>query len=336
MTDGDYLVIISFASLSCAGDMLVIVTWLSFGSYATNFSVRYVAYAAIADVIASGMCITNQIHAAPTEPLLCSGFAVIQWASNFATWLWTAAIAHSFRKCFLERSADVKPGQECLAHLICWLLPFVLISLAIAFGASFGADPRISANASDGQCDWQSSSGLNVVTDVSADLIIDGSLLSVAAYNCWAFASVSQMMTSASNEADHMLRTSMRSTSIEAHSVHSGDTTEPLAGTSRRLSLWRPFMAYVFVFIGSQGPGVVWNVVSDARPRMSAPQILLTVFYCLANSHGWLNAIVYGLTNRRLADRWRQAPALVTTLVCTICRPWHQLRMRTSSFSGSY
>jgi hypothetical protein len=98
-----HLAVTITAAISCVGDAAVIIAWLSLGPCApismfrpaVNFSVRFVAYLAIADLLASGCgVVNNNMYMYASMPAaLCSASAFLEWFMAFATWLWTAAIA---------------------------------------------------------------------------------------------------------------------------------------------------------------------------------------------------------------------------------------------------
>eukprot|EP00966_Prymnesium_polylepis_P137744 3183270-Prymnesium_polylepis.1 len=71
---------------------------------------------------------------------------------------------------------------------------------------------------------------------------------------------------------------------------------EPVAAVAarRRITLWPTFVAYLALFIISQGPGAVESVLPDSVSFPSEANVLVDV---LANLHGFLNALVFGATN---------------------------------------
>tara|TARA_B110001452_G_C15161989_1_gene404157 strand:+ start:54 stop:371 length:318 start_codon:yes stop_codon:yes gene_type:complete len=68
-------------------------------------------------------------------------------------------------------------------------------------------------------------------------------------------------------------------------------------------------LADILAFVVSQSPGAVWDIFADFDPQ--APQtepgvqVLLSV---LMYSHGWLNAIVYGVSNKLMLEQWLRWP----------------------------
>jgi len=72
--------------------------------------------------------------------------------------------------------------------------------------------------------------------------------------------------------------------------------------------VWWP-RADILAFVVSRSPGAVWDIFADFDPQ--APQtepgiqVLLSV---LMYSHGWLNAIVYGVSNKLMLEQWLRWP----------------------------
>jgi hypothetical protein len=158
-----HLAVTITAAISCVGDAAVIIAWLSLGPCAPqsmfrptiNFSVRFVAYLAFADLLASGCGLVNNSMYAIMPAALCEASALLEWFMTFATWLWTAAIAFAFHACFSEGCVDVTCRTEIASHLVCWGGPVVLLGSALALGSKFG--PPGPTSAADPSCTWQDS-----------------------------------------------------------------------------------------------------------------------------------------------------------------------------------
>jgi hypothetical protein len=273
-------------------DLLIIATWL-FGRAAprVNFSVRLVAYFAVANLVTSGMAIINDVDRLRVGDAVCVMFALLEWYSTLASWLWTGAIAVAFRVCFQTGTIDLSAIVERKMHAVCWLAPAALLGAALAMGASFG-----STDPSTGHCGWIDTHGRNKVADASADVVILGCLLTVTLVDCWAFVSV------------YLILRNLRKCTA----------SEPLAAQqpARNQQMWRTFTAYVVAFVCTQGPRGLWDAGRDARPgALSSAQLVgkQTVF-CLSYSHGFCNAVVWGMSNKQLWQRWRSLPAVCCEL----------------------
>jgi len=233
---------------------------------------------------------------------LCIAMGAIEWWATWASWLWTAAIALAFRSCFLSyqhssSSVDVSPSSEATAKLICWGVPIILVGLTYVSGNSFG---RESNGRATEHCGFLDPDPNAYWTAVSASILVSGVLWAVVLCNTGAFISTHMLLQRILDLAD-----------------------DGLLGTSghrRRVKLWPTFMAYILAFCGSQGPGAVCDIFISMGVPLSDG--LLEVMNTLAYCQGWLNAIVYGVSNKHIFAKWR-------TLACDCCRDHVMARFTT-------
>ena len=80
------------------------------------------------------------------------------------------------------------------------------------------------------------------------------------------------------------------------------------AELSRRTRLWPRFALYILTFLASQGPTGV-RIILQLTTCIDASASPAWLWLCrfstvLCPLHGALNGLVYGLTNRRLYQRW--------------------------------
>jgi hypothetical protein len=229
--------------------------------------------------------------------MICSGLAVAEWYGVFASWMWTAAIACAFRSCFRRGKVNPTRLEEVGMHLACWLLPAGLLGAAAALGSQFGAvDDGESGSGgsstadSTALCGWLTEDDLDApeLPEVASDMIINGLLLGVFAFNSFAFLSVYQTLNKA------------------AEATASAELLEGSASARRRNQLWRTFVAYLAAFVITQAPRALYNLALDIRHFDAA--VATELVYCMSYSHGIVNAVVYGVTNRALWDHWRRWP----------------------------
>ena len=64
--------------------------------------------------------------------------------------------------------------------------------------------------------------------------------------------------------------------------------------------MWPRFLAYLLIFLLSQGPGVLWSVLGNPP----WPMWVRIGIQALGNLNGFLNAVVYGLTNVAVYRHW--------------------------------
>ena len=73
-----------------------------------------------------------------------------------------------------------------------------------------------------------------------------------------------------------------------------------LAAVRLRTKVWPRFLMYILVFLSSQGPGVIWSLLGNPNWPWGV-QIFIGV---ISNLNGFLNALVYGLTNVQIYRHW--------------------------------
>ncbi len=86
---------------------------------------------------------------------------------------------------------------------------------------------------------------------------------------------------------------------------------------------WPTFTAYILVFVVSQAPGAIVNVIAAAGAPVSSSLAVTTD--ALAYSHGWFNAVVYGLCNKAIFRHWSEQARS-----CACCSPRRLLRGRST------
>lgn len=290
--------IVGVAVASSVADSTVLLAWICGGrASARNFTVRYVAFFALSNLVTCVSAILNNVlnNAPPT--MICSGLAVAEWYGVFASWMWTAAIACAFRLCFRRGKVNPTRLEEVGMHLACWLLPAGLLGAAAALGSQFGAvDDGESGSGgsstadSTALCGWLTEDDLDApeLPEVASDMIINGLLLGVFAFNSFAFLSVYQTLNKA------------------AEATASAELLEGTASARRRNHLWRTFVAYLAAFVITQAPRALYNLALDFWHFDAA--VATELVYCMSYSHGIVNAVVYGVTNRALWDQWRRWP----------------------------
>ena len=184
------------AACSCLGDMIVILTLFTVpAGTSLNFSVRYVAYLSMANLLSSAIGLYNNSGAALPRPPICAALGMLEWWSTWSTWLWTAAIAHAFHKAFRERSLEVSIRTERCNHLICWFVPAVLLLVAIFTGSEFGGD----GEPGEDICGWMFPTqnvtrARRAEIDIASDVLIDGVQLTVLLFNVWEFICVDLLL----------------------------------------------------------------------------------------------------------------------------------------------
>ena len=104
-----------------------------------NFSVRYIAYLAAANLIASIVGIINGTVSNQLAQPLCEALGAMMSCGIWASWLWTAAIASAFYRYFsrpMTFGDDV--WHERLSHVICWGGALALVGVTYATHNRFG------------------------------------------------------------------------------------------------------------------------------------------------------------------------------------------------------
>ena len=193
--------------LSWVGDALVVTTWLllradersrdvSPDGYSersrlgkNNFSVRYVAYLAAANLVTSSIGIINGTVSRRASEGLCVALGSTMWWSLWASWLWTAAIAQAFYHYFSHPAgfADGEVTRELWAHGVCWGGGLALVGVVYATGNRFGASE--SDNDSDA-CTLVTPPADDVFATQAANVLVLGLLMLVLIANIWAFVGV--------------------------------------------------------------------------------------------------------------------------------------------------
>jgi len=290
--------ILGVAVASSVADISVLLAWVCGGqASARNFTVRFVAFFAMSNLVTCVSAILNNVLSSAPPAMICSGLAVAEWYGVFASWMWTAAIACAFRSCFRRGKVNPTRLEEVGMHLACWLLPAGLLGAAAALGSQFGAvDDGESGSGgsstadSTALCGWLTEDDLDApeLPEVASDMIINGLLLGVFAFNSFAFLSVYQTLNKA------------------AEATASAELLEGSASARRRNQLWRTFVAYLAAFVITQAPRALYNLALDIRHFDAA--VATELVYCMSYSHGIVNAVVYGVTNRALWDHWRRWP----------------------------
>ena len=179
-------------------------------------------------------------------------------------------------------------------------------------------------------------------------------------YNCWAFVRVHRIVSRAEQDVQSLSMASRSTTDAGC------DLALPLASSVEpsvkraSVQLWPTFTAYASVFVVSQGPGAVCNFLQSwfhvrstrvencALPRRMSLRryahescslsqavppgsVVDQTTVALGYAHGILNALVYGASNKRLFEAWRQWPLCVSWLAggCKCQRLWHSSSMAT-------
>ena len=137
-------IVVGFAAASCLADLLVILTACSFprGDARLNFSVRYVNYFAVANLVSSGIGLFNNVGAPEPIHPLCTTLGLVEWWATWSSWFWTAAIADAFYRSFRDHTLEVSKRCEVCRHAVCWVGPAVLLAVAHAAGNEFGDDTQ--------------------------------------------------------------------------------------------------------------------------------------------------------------------------------------------------
>ena len=200
---------------------------------------------------------------------------------------------------------------ELAAHVFCWGAPLVLVALTYASGNRFGGPPICPILNGTVKADPTSPCGMCnppvdrpfAVTATSA--FVAGVLCLVIACNLWAFLSTHLLLQRFYRELDHL-----------------GALVAPTGSEPRRVQLWPTFVAYIAVFVGSQAPGAVCDILSGAGVTPSAH--VINVMVILGYSHGSLNAIVYGWSNHAMVTQWRGVRECLTNFCCVRLGPARQ------------
>ena len=298
------------AGLSALGDLVVIATWRSIVHNSSrnpvvraNFSVRYVAYLAIANLVASSVGLANGFSGDIDPDGLCSFLGVVVWWGSWSTWWWTTAIALAFRHCFVSASAsaslDLSATRETIAHAVCWGAPVLQVGVAYVSGNSFGELKGPSHALRN--CGFNSPDSSDEVPYVFSFVLVEGALGVLVLANVAAFVSAHRVLSgTVALASEHGL--------LDEHAAR------------RVTRLWWPtFTAYISVFVLSQAPGALVNVLAAAGAPVSDSLAVATD--ALAYSHGWMNAVVYGLCNKALFRQWSE---------CSCCSPRRLLRGRST------
>ncbi len=302
-------------TISIVGDVAVVLTcfmlWMDNGPSDVgtsdrtrlakcNFSVRYVAYLAAANVITSAIGIVNGTVSNRLAGPLCAALGAIMWWSTWASWLWTAAIASAFYRHFSRPVAfsDGDATHERVSHIVCWGGGLALVGAAYATRNHFGASD--SDNDSDA-CTFVTPPNSDQFAMQSANVLVLGTLLLVLLANVWAFFCVHRVLERSRRLAERLLveqheelapaaapRAEHSRTAAQppSHTAHAGSGAaadgasdrvpfralddaataaapprpRQLWQTQRRVALWPTFAAYVGVFLLSQGPGALCNL----------------------------------------------------------------------------
>ena len=202
----------------------------------------------------------------------CELQAAGNWFALLATWLWTCAFAHAV-SAGMNRTSRAE--DEGLYHIVCWGLPLLIVTVSVTAGIF-------------GQSDDGSVSCTVCSSEISMGFF---SLLWVAlVYNAFTLFSVHRQMRNALSSNAAVLDPE---TAREMH---------------RRVDqLGNRFLLYILTFLVSQlpialrhlcvlllghGPHAETSVA--AEPALWAALILLSDALCPL--HGFLNAIVYGVS----------------------------------------
>jgi len=217
---------------------------------------------------------------------LCEITAVFYWYGAWASWMWMGGYAYALNRCLRGAFAvhtdstpvglRVRPlGRRCnlALHLVCWGVPLLMVvSVYMQHDAVFGQ----AGGDGDGAT-------ICTLTATQSVRIAYASLLwIVMAYGAFVFISVQWRLCSSVAEDTRLMRASQRQAAY------------------RRITLWPQFLMYILVFLLSQAPGVVVS----STDRVDYPEWVYVTIAALANVHGLLNALTYGLTNAEVYVHW--------------------------------
>ena len=300
-----------------------------------NFSVRYIAYLAAANLIASIVGIINGTVSNQLAQPLCEALGAMMSCGIWASWLWTAAIASAFYRYFsrpMTFGDDV--WHERLSHVACWGGALALVGVTYATHNRFGASALDNDN---GACTFVTPPTDHEFETVSANVLVLGTLFVVLLFNIWAFIGVHLALERSLSLVDRLLveqheeplapeSAAREELSHAAREDGGGVAADAVSGRvfvrvlddataapppprrapqrQRRVALWPTFAAYVGVFLLSQGPGALCNLFPGGvcSGPLSTPVPLMN--QTLVYLHGTFNTVVYGFSNKHILTRW--------------------------------
>jgi len=304
------VLLMSSSSLSAAGDLLILSTFALSHEARRLLTVRLIASFAFADLlgqfpIVGSFPIGNMNDWGelwPHGPTFCEVQGFGNWYTAYASWLWTVAYAHAvssampFRRVPLEGwcSEAVRcnfSNREANYHILCWGLPLIVIGSAFAAGL-FGRGDNDAEICTFRQSKW----ALGFYT----------LLWFAIGYNCWVYV--------------HVLRIASRAVDATSEVL---DPATALALARRLDALGGRFMLYLLTFIVSQSPCVLRHLlVVIGQEDVDWMSGLDNACDAICPLHGFLNGLVYGMSNSMLVGAlWRGIA----------CRCWtDRLSMRSS------
>ena len=284
------------AGLSIAGDLFLAGTSSARGGAWRQATVGTLRSMALADLVTSVATAADGEAVRALGGAACWIVAALYWYGAWASWMWNAGYAYVVRLCLVVDEPNSSAGQHAagqpgpavtaglgavrlgtptrwLLHTVCWGVPFGLVLLVrLLDDSSFG-------RASDIQCSLR--------TQTLGAILGFTSLLWVAMlYAAFVFVSVHLMLR--------------RSVESAAKAWNGRTSLASLDAVRQRTKVWPRFLAYLLIFLLSQGPGVLWSVLGNPP----WPIWVRIGIQALGNLNGFLNAVVYGLTNVAVYRHW--------------------------------
>jgi len=218
---------------------------------------------------------------------LCELAAVLVWYGAWASWMWMGGYAFALYHCLhgafaVQTNATpvglyVRPLSwriNLALHCLCWGVPLLMvIAVYLMPDATFGP----SADHGDGAAVCTLT-----VTSQGAGVALTALLWVVMAYGAFVFIAVQWRLCSSVAAATDVVRPAERRAAY------------------RRITMWPQFLAYIMVFLISQGPGVVISNTDN----VAYPDWVQAMVAAFGNLHGMLNAVTYGLTNAEVYVNW--------------------------------
>ncbi len=280
------LALLVSSALSLAGDLIPIVAHGLSHHLRHSLTARLLTCFAVADAAGQiAILVASLDRHLLDNPSFCTLQAAANWFSVWASWLWTVAFAHAVRHSFMRTIRTphlaAQPGQldakgravEMRWHVVCWLLPLAIVAILAALD----------------QFEKRTSTGghgmpLPVCSlEPRAATIASTPVFLALAYNVFAFFSVDRLM--------HQT----------AHA--SSEVIDPATRVALARSLRPRFTLYVLIFVVSQTPEVVVDLISSIDSglphRSAALRSASTATMVLAQLHGFFNGVAFSWVNRR-------------------------------------
>ena len=290
-------IIYTCGALSIAGDVALSAAVLLEYKYGKwSLPVEQLAWFAVFDIM---NVIANMVGEVAIG-MACKITAFFLWWGYWSSCFWLAAYAHALHHIFMGWTAVAPWRRErCAYHVLSWCVTPVIFAALIASGEIKGHSDLY--NVCGG-------------ADLRLGFYLNIPVLIVMAMNGTSFIMVHR----------HVSRQRRLSATLL------GISEADFADLNKRATLWPRFAAYIGVFVATQLPYTVLNLLEGVL-HVRVPDPLGAVVTANASLHGLFNFFVYGLSQPWFCGWWRwrmpALPARGSSLASPSERGWQSMQL---------